>query len=166
MDELPFDYQKDGDYYIELRDYDLNQDNFMPMLVFCFSIYKHGFEKTKGLISNNLAYTDPRDCLDAARWITYRYKQELEKYYTTESISQEDLKENIFRFNETDQSVPSIDPSLKISEIPLELLEEYLLDDIRVVKPKKHTKLEDRPRNFEYLKNKERFKIRKPKTRF
>lgn len=131
-DELPLEYYIDGQYYIELRNYEVNQDNFVPMTVYCFSIFKHGYQAKHGTLTNHLAYTDPRDCLDAARYITFAFKPELEEFFNRENIIEEDLNGIIIG----DDGNVIINPEIEIDFVPLEELDKHLIQDITVVPPK------------------------------
>lgn len=127
-DELPLVYFKDDEYYIEIKNYDLNQtDNFIPMMVYCYSIFKFGTQhEAKGMLTNNIAYRDARDCLDAARWTCFAFKDELDKYYEAEDTFSLNLDNIIIDENGNG----SVNPDIEIQLIPLEQLEKHLIQEV------------------------------------
>ena len=120
-DELPLRYWVDGEYYIEIKNYDINQDNFQDLIVYRYEIIREGYQLTKGSLTNNLAYADIRDCLDAARWTIFNY---------------------------IDGKI-SINPNIEIELIPLEYLDRYLIDDITIKREKPNNKPDYIDINFE-----------------
>ena len=79
--ELPLDYFILDKIYIQIQALDIDQDNFLPMTVYVFEIFKYGHTDNKSSITNNLAYTDIRDCLDSALYFIENYKHLIEDYY-------------------------------------------------------------------------------------
>jgi len=116
-DELPLDYQKEGNLYIRIKDYNLDQDNIEECIIYLFEIYMYGKEtyifipnllastleiNLNGYkeehfqeISNNIAYTDIFDCLSDALQLIKLFKPEvidwfkyhLDKNYISEAVS-------------------------------------------------------------------------------
>ena len=64
--ELPFDYQVPGNVYIKIQKYDTNSSELIEFRFYRFQIYRKGFENKTGYLTNEIGYSDPRDCLDAA----------------------------------------------------------------------------------------------------
>ena len=65
-DELPLDYQVPGDVYIKIQKFDTNTSDLVEFRFYRFQVYRKGFENKVGYLTNEIGYSDPRDCLDAA----------------------------------------------------------------------------------------------------
>lgn len=148
--ELPFDYFIEGKYYIEIRNYNINQDNFVPLTAYMFNIFQHGkqYDQYKGFLTNNIAYMDIRDCLDAARWIIYSHKQELELYYNSDDHTTSDFKNVIIG----EEGAMSINPNIQIDLIPTDVLDENLLENLTYIPERKpdFVKPIDHPRFYKH----------------
>jgi hypothetical protein len=126
--------RKAGEYYIEIKRYKVHQQNFIEMSMYRFYIIKHS-SKNQRTLTNLLAYTDARDCYDAARWLIFKYKSSFDEYF--------DLEENpstyYFEIRPPKELIVKeytryyIDPNLEIDQIPLDKLNENLKEDIYFV---------------------------------
>ena len=146
-DELPLRYWVDGEYYIEIKNYDINQDNLLDLIVYRYEIIREGYQLTKGSLTNNLAYADIRDCLDAARWTIFNYKDQLDYYFDSPDLDTNSGSEQTV-FNYIDGKM-SIDPNIEIDLIPLEYLDRYLIDDITIKRERPNNKPDYIDINFE-----------------
>ena len=78
LGDLPLDYQKNGELYIKIKNFTINQENLDSIECYQFFIYMYGEPES---CTNNFAYTDLKDCLDKAIEIIKNNKQDFKDYF-------------------------------------------------------------------------------------
>ena len=99
-DELPLDYAVPGAIYIRIKSYDTNDSELIQFTFYRFYIYRNGFENINGYLSNEIGYSDPTDCLEAAilfvknNWETVitSYSDNMNETLNNSDIRVEDLE--------------------------------------------------------------------------
>ena len=65
-DELPLDFTYPGNVYIKIQKFDTNSSDLIEFRFYRFQIYRKGFENKTGYLTNEIGYSDPKDCIEAA----------------------------------------------------------------------------------------------------
>lgn len=125
--ELPLDYQLPGAVYIKIQKFDTNSSELIEFRFYRFQVYRKGFENRTGYLTNEIGYSDPRDCLDAALAFI---EQNWDLIFTTYTELNEDLLSAGFTQEELDRFYKN-----KPSFIPDEV---YTLNNGEYHKCRKH----------------------------
>ena len=96
--ELPLDFTYPGNVYIKIQKFDTNSSELIEFRFYRFQIYRKGFEKKTGYLTNEIGYSDPKDCIEAAlnfvdeNWnLIFNTYTELNDELLSSGISQEEL---------------------------------------------------------------------------
>ena len=80
--DLPLDYMVPGDVYIKIQSFDTNSSELIEFTFYRFQIYRKGFENKTGYLTNEIGYSDPADCLEAAITFIERNRKLIFETYT------------------------------------------------------------------------------------